>query len=61
MMILSILVIISLINNKALRFRLAALGRKRLQEQNTTDQLSERILSKYQSVVLQSKKQVQFA
>lgn len=50
-----------LIQDEPLRFRLAARGRKKVQEENTSKQLTENILSVYESVIKQSKKQAQLA
>jgi glycosyltransferase involved in cell wall biosynthesis len=50
-----------LIQDETLRFRLAAMGRKKVQEENTSKQLTEKILSVYQSVITLSKIQTQLA
>jgi glycogen synthase len=50
-----------LILDETLRSRLAAKGRKKVQEENTAKQLTEKILSVYQSVIMQSKIQTQLA
>ena len=50
-----------LIKDETLRFRLVTSGRKKVQEENTSQQLTEKILSVYQSVIIHSKKQVQLA
>lgn len=48
----------ALIKDDALRFKLALKGRKKVQEQNTVYHLTEKILTVYQSLVIQAKKQV---
>lgn len=46
-----------LIQDEAQRLQLAAMGRKRVAEENTTEQLAEKILMVYQSISKQSKTQ----
>jgi glycosyltransferase involved in cell wall biosynthesis len=50
-----------LIQDETIRFQLAASGRKKVQEENTSLLLTERTLSVYQSVINQAKKQEQLA